>query len=76
MIYYMGFIIGACACCIFCDIQLNLYCMIDCIVTVLLFSISDDRFYICVQRSFEDTLNMNMNMSAKRMYHLVVVCYD
>jgi hypothetical protein len=55
----MGSIIGACACCILCDIQLNLYCMIDGIVTVLLSSISDDRFYIYVHRSLEGTLNMN-----------------
>jgi hypothetical protein len=47
-------------CCILSDIQLNLYCMIDCIVTVLLSSISNDGFYIYVHRSLEDTLNMNM----------------
>jgi hypothetical protein len=59
----MRSIIGRCACCIFCIIQLNLYFMIDCIVTVFLSSISDDGFYIYVHRSSEDTLNMDMNMN-------------
>jgi hypothetical protein len=61
--YYMGSIMGACACCILCDIHLNSYCLTDCIVTVLLSSISDDEFYIYVHRSLDDTLNMNMNVN-------------
>jgi hypothetical protein len=34
--------------------------MIDCIVTVLMFSISDDEFCLYIHISLEDTLNMNM----------------
>jgi hypothetical protein len=55
--------IDAYVCFIVCDIQSDLYCMIKYLIIIPLSSINDDRFYIYVHRSLEDTLNMNMNMN-------------
>jgi hypothetical protein len=61
MIHYMWPLIDAYVCFILCDIQSNFYCMIKYLIIILLSSINSEGVYICVHRSLEDTLNMNMN---------------